>query len=500
MNPRSSISLLAAALLAISACDTRLVGTDDNALINLTPGPHQGQVGDQVPVEATPGEPGQQAPTLSAATERLAFVRAELGLAPLAPSANLEDAAHAHASYLAAHRDWHEANGVSAHAEVADLPGFTGQNPSARASHAGYPGLVLGEVIGYHPTPAGTLEAWLESLYHRLPLLRPDATELGFAAATSDRVNAHVMLVGADPGAADLHGDVVVYPPNGAVDVPSAWSGLEIPEPPAPPAGYPSGPVLTLSAPAGRLVPVRVDLRPAGGGPTLAVSVLSYPSDPNLSPRDVAVIPHSPLEASVTYELWAQLTLDGQDITLRSSFTTRPAGCTLGADDCGPGRACYAADGALRCLWEGAGALDATCRHLDDCAGGLTCLGSRCRPLCEAESAPCDDVCPGDALLPTGVDGVNACVGGACTANSCGAGQGCFWLSGLACGWAGDLQPGATCDFANDCRAGLTCLGTNQQPQTCHTLCDGPAMPRCDAVCATTPLTLDPVAGVRACL
>jgi|GEM_PF-1404216 len=505
---RPSLALLPALLLVVGGCDAQIVGTDDSALLNLNAGPRQGGVaiGEVEPPEGVSdytNAPGEA--TLDEAVEHLADVRATLGLPPVEAIGTLSAAAQAHAEYIAAHQDYHKDNGVSPHREVEGLPGFTGVAPRDRVDFAGYGGLLIGEVIGYQPKPIGTMEAWLESLYHRLPLIRREAVEVGVGGAIGDGITAHVVEVGTDSEAfaAASSGTypLVAYPPNGAIDVSPSWSGLEAPQPVPPPAGYPSGPVLTLSATSGRIAVETAEVRAIGGQP-VAVTLLTSDNDEHLQDRDVAVIPHAPLEPSTRYELAVTGKWQGKTFAWTSTFTTRAAACELYTDSCGAGRACYAHSGELACLWEGVGQAGDECRYLDDCAGGLTCLGSRCRPLCnnEGEENACEDLCPGESLLASGILGVSACLGATCTADSCGAGQGCYWLDGLACGWSGNLGLGSDCTYANDCRAGLSCLGAPGQDHKCHALCGGEGMPSCDAVCTSSPFSLSAATGLKACL
>jgi len=492
-------------LLALPAgCDTRLFGTDERALVDLTPGPQRGTVGrDRTPADPVdpPVERPAPDPTLEAALARLDDVRAALDLpAPLRQAA-LTAAAQAHADYVVQNQAYHVEHGLSPHAEDPELSGFTGASPGERVDAAQYDGVFLGEVIGYQPTPLATMEAWLESLYHRLPLLRLEAVEVGAGAAAGDALLAHVVEVGSDTDtfaavAASGTDRLIAYPPDGALDVPTSWSGLEMPQPAPPPAGYPSGPVLSLSSVSGELTVTSAALRPLGGQP-VAATVLTHANDAYLQPRDVALIPHAPLDPATVYELAVVGTLAGQPFAWTSTFTTQSDTCQLDANDCSPGRACYPFNGSLRCLWEGTAGVDDSCRYLDDCAAGLTCIGSRCRPLCEDD---CAARCPDEPTLATSAPGVSVCLGPACTSESCGPDQGCYWLSSLTCGWAGDLGFGATCTYANDCRAGLTCLGATGAPHACYALCDGPGMPDCANVCTSAPLTLDAATGLKACL
>ncbi|MCA9514892.1 MAG: CAP domain-containing protein [Myxococcales bacterium] len=501
---RLILTLLLATAWTTSACDTKIVGTD-NALIDLTPGPQTGTVSSSTTpnkADGTTTDPAVTDPTGDAgsAADALAYledVRSDLGLPALTQSPLLTSASQAHANYLVTNHAYHDAHGLSPHVEVPELQGFTGESGAKRSAAAGYTWQHAGEVIGYHGTPEGTMVAWMESLYHRLPLIRREVKEIGLGVAGDLAYHAHVVEVGAEPGAYVNSGKLLAYPADGAVDVPTEWSGREVPEPTPPPAGWPSGPVLTVTADRGTVTVVSSSVRVAASGAELPHTLLTSANDSHLQARDVALIPHAPLAPATAYVATISGLRDGATYTFSWTFTTRAAGCAVDADDCGPGRACYPLNGTLTCLYKGSATLGEACQYVDDCGGGLTCLGGQCRELCA--SGACDASCAGESKVPSSVSGVQVCLGPACTASSCGAGEGCYWLSGLACSQAGTVPRGGSCTYADDCQAGSTCLSAGGAPATCQALCDGAGMPACDNVCASTAFTLDAKSQLKAC-
>lgn len=125
-------------------------------------------------------------------------LRAAAGLPPLAPSAELSEAAARHAAYL---DRYHEPGagaaggpaGDSAHRQRSDLEGFSGETPPDRAVAAGYPHReVLENVsVGYDGLEAA-LEGLMSAIYHRLTFLDLKADELGWAVGETS----HVFLLG----------------------------------------------------------------------------------------------------------------------------------------------------------------------------------------------------------------------------------------------------------------------------------------------------------------
>lgn len=502
---RLLLTFLLATAWTTSACDTKILGSDD-ALIDLTPGPQAGTVSSTT---ATPGKADGVTPEQPGATpvvgagsgdDALAYLgdlRADLGLPALTRSPLLTSAAQAHANYLQLNHAYHDEHGLSPHVEVASLPGFTGESGAKRVTAAGYTWRHAGEVIGYHGTPEGTMVAWIESLYHRLPLLRREVKEIGLGVAEDASYRAHVVEVGAEAGAYVNSGRFLAYPPDGALDVPTEWSGREIPEPTPPPAGWPSGPVLTASVDRGAVTVIASSVRAAESGAELPHTLLTAANDSHLQARDVALIPHAPLAPATTYVATISGLRDGAPYSFSWTFTTRAASCAVDSDDCGPGRACYPLNGTLTCLYKGAATLGDACQYVDDCGSGLTCLGGECRELCAGGA--CDAACAGESVVPSSVSGVKVCLGPACTATSCGVGQGCYWLSGLACSQVGAVPRGGSCTYADDCQAGSTCLSAGGAPATCQALCDGAGMPACANVCASTAFTLDAQSHLKAC-
>jgi hypothetical protein len=123
------------------------------------------------------------------------------------------------------------------HGEVMSCTGFTGANVQAREFAAGYPqALAYTEVMttfGNNPTAA--VPSWIDTVFHRIPMLDPWNVDMGYGGATG----CDVIDVGRGMSSMATNG-VVVYPYDGQTNVPPAFSGSEGPAPPAPPSGWPS--------------------------------------------------------------------------------------------------------------------------------------------------------------------------------------------------------------------------------------------------------------------
>ena len=162
-----------------------------------------------------------------------------LGLHPINFNAALNQASQAHSTYCSTDATWCP----GWHQESPGHPGYTGVNFSDRDSAAGYSGGPRFEVMASGLGPDGSIQEWLDTVYHRGPFVTPDMAETGFGHGTGF----DTMDFG-NSSAADA-AYVTNYPIHGQTGVASSWSGNEGPAPPAPPNGFPSGPVISVIFP-----------------------------------------------------------------------------------------------------------------------------------------------------------------------------------------------------------------------------------------------------------
>ncbi len=156
----------------------------------------------------------------------------------------LDTSAQAYCSY--------EANNASnstcvaeAHTEVMSCAGFTGADVQTREVAAGYPqSLAYTEVattFGNNPTAA--VPNWIDTVFHRIPLLDPWTVDMGYGGATGcDAID-----IGRGMSTAATK-TIVTYPYDGQTNVPPSFSGLEGPTPPAPSGGFPSSYPISIYA------------------------------------------------------------------------------------------------------------------------------------------------------------------------------------------------------------------------------------------------------------
>ena len=131
------------------------------------------------------------------------------------------------------------------HGEVMTCAGFTGASPGARSKAAGYTLGGGGEVMAFFNNPQSAVDIWVNSVWHRTPILDPSTGDLGYGAAAGCDVIDFGRGVMADPST------LVVYPFDGQTDVRTNFDGShEGPMPPAPTTGWPSASPISIHAKA----------------------------------------------------------------------------------------------------------------------------------------------------------------------------------------------------------------------------------------------------------
>jgi hypothetical protein len=148
----------------------------------------------------------------------------------------ISDGATAHCNYYAMYMRGDMCI-ADPHGEVMSCMGFTGASPGARSKAAGYTSGGGGEVMAFLNNAQRSVDTWVNSVWHRTPIIDPSTYDMGygFAAAGCDVIDFGRGM----PAAATT---LVVYPYDGQTNVPPSFNGAqEGPMPPVPPTGWPSG-------------------------------------------------------------------------------------------------------------------------------------------------------------------------------------------------------------------------------------------------------------------
>jgi hypothetical protein len=156
----------------------------------------------------------------------------------------LVKSAQSHCDYKTANRG-NAMCTADAHTQVTGCMGFTGADVQSREVAAGYPrALAYTEVATtFGNNPVAAVPNWIDTVYHRIPLLDPWTADMGYGGGPG----CDVIDIGRGMSTAPAN-TVAVFPYDGQTGVPPTWNGLEGPAPPAPTGGWPSSYVISIYA------------------------------------------------------------------------------------------------------------------------------------------------------------------------------------------------------------------------------------------------------------
>jgi uncharacterized protein YkwD len=257
---------------------------------------------------------GQQQGALDAlnATRKLAHLN------PVHLDDRISSGATAHAYWWLFNLSLPAVKGLGIHREVASTPGFTGVTMRDRSTRFGYPQASMAEDITHRGQPAPAIKDWVDSVYHRFPLMIPTLDAVGFGEATGGGLPIDVLDMGYLNEAGDPR-SMVVFPAEGQAAVPNAFVGNELPDPVPPGGKYPTGYPVTLNFNPYVNVSVSVsEVRDAGGNLVDSYVLPATRSDENV----LTILPKAPLTPRTTYQVHVRGTIEGSPFTRDWSFTT----------------------------------------------------------------------------------------------------------------------------------------------------------------------------------
>ena len=296
-----------------------------------------------VPSSFTPTEAQQQA------LERVNRYRLITSIPPVQGVQAIHQGAQGHAEFVATNKDDPRMASLRFHQEHPDLLGYIGDQPFNRAQYFGYPGWV-GEDGHFIGDPIGSVDGWMETVYHRNLIMCYSCTDLGYGMVNDSRGRFDALNMGSRTYTAPPSRLIYTYPADGQTEVPHLWYGGEIPDPlpdKPKPVGYPVS--LYIVQPASMTVQMRrpkrlpwlapqavhsaqwevttAELRNLDGQ-LISTYILDQDSDPNsyLSSDNVFLIAHETLSLDTTYTAHIAGT-DSQGVAFDHiwSFTTIPA-------------------------------------------------------------------------------------------------------------------------------------------------------------------------------
>lgn len=289
-------------LLPLVGCTTGTIDAPEQATVvvegKVVPPPDSG----------TPC-PGETADA-RAAREAIATVRAYVGLPPLSCDAKATAAAQGHCAYL-------ETNKVFTHTQTKGNPGFTGVTVVDRLAREGFAYDPSGEVIATITGGAAVLDwrGFVNSVYHRPFFLRAESTVFGYGGTSACATFDFGKPKKAVPAAVS-----VVWPPDGATNVPRAFRADHESPNPVPGATEVGSPISWI----GNTALTKLDVKLYGPLGQIPVVVLTNANDPAKLVRvgEVHVIPKAPLSPNTTYNVVFRANAGSEPRLVRSTFTT----------------------------------------------------------------------------------------------------------------------------------------------------------------------------------
>jgi len=131
--------------------------------------------------------------------------RKSLGLLPVTLQEDLSPGCLAHARYISMNWGHKSLEGLGMHDEVSTLPGYSPEGRLAGKE----------SVIAMGSPPASSIEAWINTFYHRIPLLEPDLASVGVGFAQGSNPAWFVVLITSSDRCKER---IVAYPPHGSTD------------------------------------------------------------------------------------------------------------------------------------------------------------------------------------------------------------------------------------------------------------------------------------------
>lgn len=238
----------------------------------------------------------------------LNYYRLVSGFFPVTESAELTDGCQKHVNYM-------EVNNELTHVEDENKSGYTEEGALAGMS----------SVLSHgRENIAAAIQGWMDTLYHRLPLLNSDFTEVGYYY---DANSTFACLQGWEIFSAREYTAPLPMPTPQMTDVPTSFYGNETPDPLLDQGGtYPSGTVITLSfSDTDTVTDMQVTLIDQNNQNIAGYLRLpNDPADPNQAYQynTVSFIPKNPLNAQTKYTVTMTGTVNAVAFSKIWSFTT----------------------------------------------------------------------------------------------------------------------------------------------------------------------------------
>jgi len=235
------------------------------------------------------------------------------------------------------HADYNSANGVLGHFETAGLPYYTGYGPRDRLIAQGWTTSFVSEVATGGSELGGVRQLW-DAPYHRLGLMHPNATTIGWGHSELNGRQSNVGDIVYDFGLRPV--DFVRSPAHLQTNIPTSWSGGESPSPVPSGTSGPYGYPIMVVYSAGQNVQMRGAEIVAPDGTRLPI----YYAPQQFEFDYQVIVPQRPLAVNTTYHVRFDITVAGQFVTNEWDFST-------GSTVSGGGQTSSVTDSGLHSAW-----------------------------------------------------------------------------------------------------------------------------------------------------
>ncbi len=253
---------------------------------------------------------------------RINAARAAIGVPPLKRNPALDQSATAHANYYKLNFGDPALTGMGLHYEDAGKAGFTGADFAARARAAGYSGSI-NENIGVSGDLLVSIDWFIDVINHRLTLIDPRYTDIGFGVINEGKVKIEVLDLGTVVFRNQIEPAWVQWPPTDATGINPRFDGEG------------NSPLAAQKLPLG--FPITLKYNGAGAVGFTGAKLISGGQDVPLvavvgtgflAKNTYIVAATAPLKAGTTYTIAIDGTANGQAFNRTWSFTTRGAAST----------------------------------------------------------------------------------------------------------------------------------------------------------------------------
>jgi uncharacterized protein YkwD len=249
--------------------------------------------------------PGGSTAGAQAAIEAVNDARVAMGVPCMEMIPEINTSAQNHCDYYAMGGSSCQAG----HQEIEGCPGFTGVNFWERMAAAGYTGSAASEDMAFSNDGASAVRQWIDSVWHRTPVLSPWIRHCGYGGAAG----CDTMDFGRGPSTPSS--ETAVWPYANQTGVPTSFDGrFEGPMPPAPSGGWPSGYPITIYVQGS----LSTHTLTVDGDSTPIDHVWLTPGDSPLLSTEYVMYANEPLSGGTTYRVHVSGSVD-----LEWTFTTR---------------------------------------------------------------------------------------------------------------------------------------------------------------------------------